>query len=41
MQCTKDILSLIWTHKGTDSMCGIRDAGDLQKDELWSTSLGR
>lgn len=22
-------------------MCGIRDAGDLEKDELWGTSLGR
>lgn len=34
-------LSVIWTPKGIDSMRGVRDAGDLEKDELWSTSLGR
>lgn len=33
------ILSIIWTYMG-NSVCGIGDAGDMERDEVWCASLG-
>lgn len=37
---TMTALSIIWTYKGTDTICGIGDATDSDEDEFWCESLG-